>query len=73
MTTYGIPQDADELLLGDLAVAIAVSHVHELLELLIGHATVLAELLQVLGRDLAGLVVCEHAEDRDHLLPLANS
>mmetsp|Transcript_997 Transcript_997/g.4050 ORF Transcript_997/g.4050 Transcript_997/m.4050 type:complete len:217 (+) Transcript_997:70-720(+) len=62
--------DAEEFLLVDLAVAVAVSLVDHLLKLLVGH--VLAELLrhalEVLEADLAGLIVVEEAESLHDLL-----
>merc|ERR1711971_1521597 len=62
--------DAEELLLVDLAIAIAVSLIDHLLELLIGHvlAKLLSNALQVLEGDLAGLIIVEQTEDLDDLL-----
>mmetsp|Transcript_14116 Transcript_14116/g.27867 ORF Transcript_14116/g.27867 Transcript_14116/m.27867 type:complete len:205 (-) Transcript_14116:16-630(-) len=62
--------DADELLLAHLAVTITISLIDHLLELLIRHvlAKLLGHALQVLERDLPGLVVVEEAEGLDDLL-----
>merc|ERR1711970_1241135 len=62
--------DAEELVLVDLAIAIAISLVNHLLELLVGHvlAELLSDALQVLEGDLAGLIVVEEAEHLDDLL-----
>merc|ERR1711959_105967 len=62
--------DAEELFLVDLAIAIAIGLINHLLELLIGHvlSKLLGDALQVLERDLAGLVVVEEAEHLDDLL-----
>merc|ERR1719421_2858296 len=56
--------DAQELLLVDLTIAIAVCLVDHLLQLLVGHALakLLRHALEVLERDLPGLVVIEEAE-----------
>merc|ERR1719453_247778 len=62
--------DAEELLLVDLTVAIAVSLVNHLLELLIGHvlSKLLGHTLQVLEGDLAGLIIVEETEHLHDLL-----
>merc|ERR1712144_184056 len=62
--------DAEELLLVDFAIAITVSLIDHLLELLIGHvlSEFLGHTLQVLEGDLAGLVIVEEAEHLDDLL-----
>ena len=60
----GLLHDAEELLLGDLAVTVAVSLIDHLLELLVGHVLteLLSDALEVLEGDLASLVVVEEAE-----------
>merc|ERR1711918_2934 len=62
--------DAEELLLVHLAITVAVGLVNHLLELLVGHvlAELLGHTLEVLERDLAGLIVVEEAEHLDNLL-----
>merc|ERR1719387_3219149 len=64
----GLLHDAQKLLLIDLAIAIAVCLIDHLLELLVCHslAEFLRNSLQILERDLPGLVVIV----RDHLLDL---
>merc|ERR1740130_826694 len=62
--------DAEELLLVDFAIAIAVSLIDHLLELLVGHvfSELLGYALQVLEGDLASLVIVEETEHLDDLL-----
>jgi len=62
--------DAEELVLVDLAITIAVSLVNHLLELLVGHVLteLLGDTLQILEGDLASLVVIEEAEHLHDLL-----
>merc|ERR1719473_1347271 len=64
--------DAQELLLVDLAVAVAVGLVDHLLQLLVRHplAELLGDALEVLEGDLAGLVVVEEVEGLLDLLLL---
>merc|ERR1712100_417301 len=60
----GLLHDAEELLLIDLAIAIAIGFVDHLLKLLISHSLskLLRHALQVLERDLACLIVIEQPE-----------
>merc|ERR1712178_360013 len=60
----------DELVLVEHAIAILISPVHHLLELVVGHvlAELLADALQVLEGDGAGLVVVEELEDLEEVL-----
>merc|ERR1719238_116530 len=62
--------DAEELLLVHLAITIAVGLVDHLLKLLVGHvlAELLGHALEVLERDLAGLIVVEETEHLNDLL-----
>merc|ERR1712031_64614 len=62
--------DAEELLLVHLAIAIAIGLVDHLLKLLVSHvlAELLGHALEVLERDLAGLIVVEETEHLDDLL-----
>ena len=62
--------DAQELLLVDLAVAVTVSLLDHLRQLLVRHvlAQLLRHALQVAERDLAGLVVVEQLERLQDLL-----
>merc|ERR1712124_18875 len=66
----GLLHDAQELLLVDLTVAIAVGLVNHLLELLVRHplAELLGHALQVLEADLPRLVVIEEAEGLEDLV-----
>merc|ERR1719337_261328 len=66
----GLLHDAEELLLIDLAIAIAISFVDHLLKLLISHSLseLLGHALQVLERDLAGLIVIKQPEGLEDLI-----
>merc|ERR1719453_250028 len=66
----GLLHNAEELLLVDLTVAITVSLIDHLLKLLISHplAELLGHTLQVLERDLAGLIIIEQAEGLENLI-----
>merc|ERR1719171_1379200 len=66
----GLLHDAQELLLVDLAVAVAIRLVDHLLELLVRHslAELLRDPLQVLEGDLPGLVVVEEPEGLQNLV-----
>merc|ERR1719174_3311167 len=62
--------DPEELLLVDLAVTITVGFVDHLLELLVSHplTKLLCDALEILERDLAGLVIVEQAEGLEDLV-----
>merc|ERR1711874_607080 len=62
--------DAEEFVLVDLAIAIAVGLVDHLLELLVGHVLteLLGNTLQVLEGDLAGFIIVKEAEHLHDLL-----
>merc|ERR1712159_616404 len=66
----GLLHDAEELLLIDLAIAIAISFVDHLLKLLISHSLskLLRHTLQVLERDLACLIVIKQPEGLEDLV-----
>merc|ERR1719337_288546 len=66
----GLLHDAEELLLIDLAIAIAISFVDHLLKLLISHSLskLLRHALQVLERDLACLIVIKQPEGLEDLI-----
>merc|ERR1719263_248150 len=62
--------DAEEFVLVDLAVTIAIGLVNHLLELFVGHVLteLLGDTLQILEGNLAGLIIIEEAEHLDDLL-----
>ena len=66
----GLPHDAHELLLSDLAIAVAVGFLDHFHNLVVGHvlAELLGDTLKVLKTDFASLVVVEQPESLKHFL-----
>lgn len=66
----GLLHDADEFLFADFTIAIAVSFINHLLQLLICHVLtqLLSNTLEVPERDLSSLIVVKQAESLNDLL-----